>query len=136
MKITPKTIAETVFHLYRSATGAEEQRLAARAVAGFIVRKNLEHLLPKVGAELERLENKVAGIVEAEAVTAFPVSDSEHGKIKKFLAAELKIGAEKLALAFREDKDILGGFTVRTEELLIDRSINTRLYQLKEKLQV
>ncbi|MBI5742456.1 MAG: F0F1 ATP synthase subunit delta [Candidatus Niyogibacteria bacterium] len=134
MKITPKTIAETVFHLYRAAENDEARRLAVRAIAGLIVRKNLEHLLPRVGAELERLENKAAGIVEAEAVTAFPVSDSEHHKIKKFLAEELKIEAEKLMLAFREDKDILGGFIVKTEEALIDRSINQRLDKLKEKI--
>lgn len=134
MRITPRIIAETVFHLYRAAGSDEDRRLAVRAVAGLIARKDLEHLLPKTLVELDRLEKKTAGIVAAEAVTAFPLGAAEHGEIKKFIAGALKIEAEKLEMTFGEDKSILGGFIIKTEDVLIDRSINQKLDKLKEKI--
>jgi F-type H+-transporting ATPase subunit delta len=88
-------------------------------------------LLPTVAAEFEQLRSAAEGVVEVEAISAFPLSESQLREIsqglKKRLGRELRITA-------RVDPTLIGGVVVRAGDLVIDGSARGRLRDLATQL--
>jgi len=72
-------------------------------------------------------ENKVKG----EVISAIPLSDDQMNAIKTHV--EGLIG-KNLLLQEKVDKQLLGGFVVRVQDMVIDNSIRAQLEKLRERL--
>lgn len=92
-----------------------EQRLHGQA----------EEILNDISKEYARVHN----IVEAEARTAFPLSDS----LKKEFIERVKhsTGAKYVILHEEIDKSLLGGAVISAPEMELDLSLKTKLAKLK-----
>jgi F-type H+-transporting ATPase subunit delta len=74
---------------------------------------------------------KYRNTVEAELVSAVELSVEQAGKIQEGIES---ITGKKLRLEKRLDPDIIGGFIVKFEDVVIDNSIRYQLAKLHEKL--
>ncbi len=86
-----------------------------------------------VAADFRRLYNQRAGIVEATATSAAPLSEDEVRTLRDRIAAIAGSGRQ-VELQLAVDPSLLGGVTVRLGDTLIDGSVRGRLERLRSQL--
>lgn len=84
-------------------------------------------LLPEIAALFEILKAEAESSIDAEMVSAFPVSDAQQEKI----AASLKqrLGRE-VTLKCTTDESLIGGAIIRAGDMVIDGSVRGKLDKL------
>lgn len=87
--------------------------------------------LCEIFGEFGQMYNNKMGILEAEAITAEPLSQ----KLRDELIAKLtKTTGKKVSLTQKTDKSLIGGIIVRYGNTEIDGSVKTRLEKLKTQI--
>lgn len=87
--------------------------------------------LEEIFGEFSKMYNNKMGILEAEAVTAEPLS----AELREALIAKLeKTTGKKVTLTQKTDKSLIGGIVVRYGNTEIDGSVKTRLEKLKAQI--
>lgn len=87
--------------------------------------------ITEIFGEFRKMYNDKMGILEAEAVTAEPLS----AELKEALIAKLsKTTGRKVSLTEKTDKSLIGGIIVRYGNTEIDGSVRTRLEKLKAQI--
>jgi len=95
-------------------------------------RRRLGHA-GRVAADFRRLYNRRAGIVEAIATSAAPLSDDEVRILRERIGAIAGHGRQ-VQLQLEVDPSLLGGITVQLGDTLIDGSVRGRLERLRGQL--
>ncbi len=103
----------------------------AMNLAHLLVAKKRLRIVPSLVAEYRRLVNAAHGVVEADVITAIPITDDESERIGKDLAA---ITGKMVMLGAKVDHEIMGGLVVRLGDKLMDGSVRTRLQELRRRL--
>jgi F-type H+-transporting ATPase subunit delta len=88
-------------------------------------------LLPDMVAAFNSMMLKYHNTVEAELVSAVELSADQADKIQKSIES---MTGKKLRMEKRLDPEIIGGFVVKVEDVVIDNSIRYQLAKLHEKL--
>jgi len=88
-------------------------------------------LLPLVAQALQGLIDHEQGIERATVTTAIPVDDAVMDAIRKRLQ---EITGKEVEITTEVSPSILGGFSARVGDRLIDGSTRTRLRQLKAEM--
>lgn len=96
-----------------------------------VMRRRRVEVLPQIAREFRRLYNRQAGIVEARAVSALELNDSERAALQSRLET---MTGKKVELETSVDPSILGGIQVRIGDTLYDGSVRGRLERLRSKL--
>jgi len=125
----PKVSLERKRDLLRPALGGITPK--AMNLAYLLITKKRLRMVPSLVAEYRRLVYAHKGMVEADVVTAIPITDREEERIGRDLAA---ITGKTVMLAATVDPDIMGGLVVRLGDKLMDGSVRTRLQELRRKL--
>jgi F-type H+-transporting ATPase subunit delta len=89
-------------------------------------------ILPDIGAQFKQLLDEHRREMDAEAVSAVPLTDAQTTALKAQLQAET---GYTVRLQTRVDESLLGGLTVRVGDRLFDGSIASQLRRLEEQLQ-
>jgi F-type H+-transporting ATPase subunit delta len=105
--------------------------LLQRLVALLLQRDRIE-LLPLIAKAYVRRWNTQKGIVEAEAVSARALDETEARAIAA--AAARAVGGKEVELRRRVDPDLMGGLLLRMEGRIFDGSVRARLRALREQL--
>lgn len=71
---------------------------------------------------------------EAKIFTAMTVSSKIKDKIKKTAADFLKKNPEKIKTIFEIDKNLIGGFKIKSGDYLIDGSVKSILLKLRKNM--
>lgn len=103
----------------------------AMNLAHLLVAKKRLRIVPSLVAEYRRLVNAAQGVVEADVITAIPITDQEAERIGKDLAG---ITGKTVMLGAKVDHEIMGGLVVRLGDKLMDGSVRTRLQELRRRL--
>ena len=85
---------------------------------------SLSVILDEFAREIERRQ----GIVEANVVSAFPLTEAQQKNLVDTLS---KKTGNSVRLDLQIDKSLLGGMVVTVGSRMIDDSLKTRLFQLK-----
>jgi F-type H+-transporting ATPase subunit delta len=85
----------------------------------------------EIAAHYELSRAEAEGSVEAEAISALPLTDEQQKVIAAALTRRLGRNVE---LVCKVDKDLLGGAIIRTGDLVIDGSAASRLTQLAKAM--
>jgi len=96
-----------------------------------LARKKRLLILPDAIEAFNSMMLEYRNTVEAELVSAVELSDEQAGTIQEGIES---ITGKKLRLEKRLDPDIIGGFIVKVEDVVIDNSIRYQLAKLHEKL--
>jgi F-type H+-transporting ATPase subunit delta len=104
---------------------------AALNLARLLVARNRLRMMPSLVAEYRRLVHEHKGLVEADVVTAVPITEGEEARIGRDLAV---ITGKTVMLGVEVDPQIMGGLVVRVGDKLIDGSVRTRLQELRRSL--
>jgi len=84
-------------------------------------------LLPEIATVYEHYRAEAEQTIEAEMVSAFPVSAAQQ---KKMTAALVKRLGSKVNLAISVDQTLLGGAIIRAGDMIIDGSVQGKLSKL------
>lgn len=88
-------------------------------------------VLPEIAALYELHRAEAEGSVDAEVVSAFPLSDEQQAAmaagLKKRLGREVRINV-------KTDESVLGGAVIRVGDMVIDGSIRGRLERMASSL--
>ncbi|MCK9581878.1 MAG: ATP synthase F1 subunit delta [Methanoregula sp.] len=131
MKITTKQYAQSLYEVVFKAEDGALKVVIKNFVQLLAARNNLGKA-DEIVREFGKIWNRERGIVEGELVSAHKLNDEIvallHGSIAPLL------GAKELKLENKIDKDIMGGFVVHMEDVVIDGSLKRQLQTLKSKL--
>ena len=103
----------------------------AMNLAHLLVAKKRLSIVPSLVTEYRRLVNAAQGVVEADVITAIPITGEEAERIGKDLAG---ITGKTVMLGATVDHEIMGGLVVRLGDKLMDGSVRTRLQELRRSL--
>ncbi|NOX88843.1 MAG: ATP synthase F1 subunit delta [Calditrichaeota bacterium] len=87
--------------------------------------------LPAIATQFRDMMLKYQNIVEGELISAVPLDREQSDLINKYL--EKMIG-KTIRLEQKIQPEIIGGFVVRVQDMVIDSSIRLQLNKLREKL--
>ena len=104
--------------------------LLERLVALLVEKRRIE-LLPLISRAYTRLWNAARGIVEAEAVSAFPMEPAASHALS---AAVGSVIGKQVELREQVDPSLVGGLLLRMEGRVYDGSVRARLRALRERL--
>ncbi len=88
--------------------------------------------LPEILDALVAIWNKEAGEVPVEVESARNLTAEMRQAIESYLLE--KTGAKKILLTEKVSPEILGGFVVRYEDKIVDASLKTAVWDLKESM--
>ncbi len=88
-------------------------------------------LFPLILEHFHILMNDSLGIQKFEAIIAKPLSKEEQDKITKRLE---KLFSSKIEINFTEDRDILAGIIIKTDNRMFDASLKTKLTDFNESV--
>jgi len=112
------------------AFGKELQTLSLNFL-DLLTEKRRLNLLPEVLEAFKFFlldhENKLEG----EVVSAIKLSSDQIGKIRSHVE---ELTGKKLVLEERIDTQLIGGFVVKVQDIVIDNSIRSHLERLRERL--
>jgi len=126
---TPAVAIGEKLALIREALGSVDG--SVRNLVMILAERHSVRLFPEIEKEYHRLYNESRNILEAEAVSAVPLSDSQLLSIKEKL--EKKTG-KKVAVANTVDRSILSGVILRYMGIQLDGSLRARLSQIEKSL--
>ncbi len=84
-------------------------------------------LLPEIAIVYEHYRAEAEQTIEAEMVSAFPVTEAQQEKITAALVTRL---GSKVSLDVSVDKTLLGGAIIRAGDMIIDGSVQGKLNKL------
>lgn len=112
-------------------THLKDQDKVIDRFAEILKENNDLHLLDEIEREFAVFERSQKNIVEAEVISARPLSSSEEENLIKELN---KFAGSKVEIRKKVDEGLIGGVVVRLGDQLIDGSVKRELKDLKEKL--
>lgn len=114
-----------------TASGAK----AGSTVENFIllvIEKNRASFLRSMAMAYLKLYREAFGIASVEIVTAIELGDDEISGIMDVVKRQL--GGKTMEQTVRVDADLIGGFTVNVDGMVLDASIKNELKKLRLKL--
>lgn len=130
-KISIKQVAEAIYSSAKNKSGAELERALANSVE-FLARKNLISKAPEILSHLEHISDAEQQILRAKVLSKMPLSKTAADKVETLLKSRYK--TKKPALEWKEDKTLIGGIRIETEDEVLDMSLKNKLNQLQNYL--
>lgn len=120
--------AEILYALTEGQNANEIPKILKTYLA-FLSRKKALGKIKKILDKFEIIESEKKGIVNAQLISANPLTTSEKSEIKNVLLDELKI--KEVILNERIDEELIAGWKIKTENYLIDGSTRGKLNKLQ-----
>lgn len=128
MKFSPRKYAKALVEALDSKE-ADEKGVIKNFLLVLQKRRNLK-LLPKIQSAFEEEWNKKHGIVHMEVT--YPSKFPEA--LKQLEESLAKALGKKVSLKEKPSSNIIGGYLIRVNDMLIDGSLDGQLNQLRHKL--
>jgi F-type H+-transporting ATPase subunit delta len=99
-------------------------------VLGFLLEKNRENLVSEIIEAMLEYKRKEEGILVASVRSAAVLDEAQKG----LLCSALEQASRKSVEAeFRVDPSLIGGVTVRMDDIVYDGSVSHQLHELRER---
>lgn len=107
----------------------QSPKIAVKELAGFILENRLHGQIEDILLAIRDEYARSHGFVEAEAASAYPLSDGLKAELMERVKAAT--GAKRVRLNESIDKSVLGGVIVESPGMKLDLSLKTKLARLK-----
>jgi len=104
---------------------------AAKNLIGLLAENGRLTVLPEITAMYEAYRAEAEKTVQAEVISAFPVTSAQQTSIKK--ALKKRLGRE-VELVCKTDNSLVGGAIIRAGDMVIDGSVTAQLEKLTHAL--
>jgi len=132
MKITIKQYAQSLYETISQMESGGDIKAAIKNFVKILATRNELGKASDITHEFTKIWNKEQGIVEGELVSARELSEEIKTLLNGQIVKLLKI--KEIRLESIVDQDILGGFVVKMDDMVIDGSIKHQLINLKNKI--
>lgn len=96
-----------------------------------VIDKRREGILPEIEPEYVRLANEWRGVVPVIVTSAVPLDEDSVRALKRKLDS---FTGKNTDLELHEDRDLIGGLTIRIGDRVIDGSVRGYLASLREQM--
>lgn len=127
----PDVPPEQLARLVIEVGGGSDMPEAARNVVHVLARNDRLLTLPDISVQFDELRAQAQSRIEAELISAMPVSDVQRQQI--VAALEKRLG-RRVTLTVSVQEDLLGGAVIRAGDLSIDGSARGKLDKLADAL--
>ncbi len=103
----------------------------ARALVALLVENRRLDLLPEITAQFEQYRAEAEKVVQADVVSAFPLSGDQEASIAA--ALKRRLGRE-VSIKSSTDETMIGGVVIRAGDMVIDGSVTGHLDRLASAL--
>jgi len=103
----------------------------ARNFLGVLIENGRLAMLPSIAELYASYRAEEEKVVEAEMISAFPVSTEQQQKIAAALKARLGL---EVSLNCKTDQSMIGGAVIRAGDMVIDGSVTGHLYRFANAL--
>lgn len=86
--------------------------------------------------EFEGIYLAKKNLLKAEITSSYPLSKISIAKIKKFISSFFSHKINLITLSYKINKDLIGGFQIKTEDNLIDASTQNLLKKLNQWMEI
>ncbi len=97
----------------------------------FVNKKNRENILFDIAKRFNEIRNVQLNRVETEIVSTIELSDEQKDSLQNQLH---KFSGKEIVPTFKTDASLIGGFTVRMNDTVIDASVKQQLNKLRKSL--
>lgn len=104
-----------------------------KSFLALLSKKNRENLLEDVCKGFIQLYNQHEGIIQVKVTTAYDLSSSQIGDLRKALATST---GKKVEMNLIVDREIIGGIIVLIDDTVIDGSVKHKIRKLKKQFAV
>lgn len=126
----PKVEQDTLTRLILEVCGEQLNELGKNFIKVLVTNKRLG-ILPEIAVLYNELRADAEKTVEAEVISAFPLTDAQQGTLIEGLKKRL---GRDVTLVSKVDENLLGGAIVRAGDLVIDGSVSGQLSKLETSL--
>jgi len=126
----PKVEQETLTRLMLEVCGDQLNELGKNFIKVLVANKRLS-FLPEIAVLYNDLRADAEKTVEAEVISAFPLTDAQQSNLIEGLKKRL---GREVTLVSKVDENLLGGAIVRAGDLVIDGSVQGQLSKLATTL--
>jgi F-type H+-transporting ATPase subunit delta len=96
-----------------------------------LIDRRRQNMLALIQREFSRLANIERNIVEAKVISALSLTSSQEEKLKQVIA---KCTGKNVQLLAEVNSDLIGGVKLQIGDRVMDGSISTALYKMREEL--
>ena len=104
---------------------------AGKNLLRLVAENNRAHNLDGIALKVKELYHEHLGLVEAIATTAVPITAELE---KEILTKVATLTDKKVTLVNKVDPEIIGGFTIRLDDIQLNASVAHQLNTLKQNL--
>ena len=97
----------------------------------FVNSKNRENILLDIAKRFNEIRNIKLNRVEAEIVSSINFSDEQKSRVQNQLEEYSK---KEIIPKFKTDESLIGGFTIKMNDTVIDASVKQQLRKLRKSL--
>ncbi|MGD9384942.1 MAG: F0F1 ATP synthase subunit delta [Thioalkalispiraceae bacterium] len=126
----PKIEQETLSRLMLEICGDQLNEVGKNFIKVLVANKRL-NVLPEIAVLYNELRADAEKTVEAEVISAFPLTDAQQNSLIEGLKKRL---GREVSLVSKVDENLLGGAIVRAGDLVIDGSASGQLSKLETML--
>lgn len=117
--------------LLLTASGAKQGGCFDKFIL-LVIKHNRENFMREIALAYEKIYREANKIALVDIITASKLSDEQVSKIIEVVEKQLK--DKKLETNVSVDPDLLGGFIVKVDSMVLDTSIKNELKKLRLKL--
>jgi len=126
----PRISGEQLLGLMQSLLGEKFGEEGLNLVHLLIQNKRLD-LAPLIAEQYEALRTEHEGVADVDVVAAMPLTKEQLNKLEAALTRRL---GSKVRLHAHIDESLIGGFLIRTGDMVIDGSVRDKLSRLSSAL--
>ena len=126
----PKIDLDTLTRLMIEVCGDQLNDMGTNFIKVLVENKRL-NVLPEIAVLYNELRADAEKTVEAEVISAFPLTEAQQGTLIEGLKKRL---GRDVSLVSKVDENLLGGAIVRAGDLVIDGSVSGQLSKLETML--
>ena len=133
MKYTSKQYAKALWEVLEKKSPEKRTAVLGNFIKLLKKQKQMKKL-DFIIQELEKIYLMKNNLLKAEITAPYPPSKASVGRIKKFAASFYKHQPDKILLEQKIDKNLIGGFQIKSGDFLIDASVKNILSKLNKTL--
>lgn len=135
MKYTSKQYAQALWEILEEKP-LKERKMILNSFIRLLKKQKDFKKISFIEKEFERIHLTKNNLLKAETITPYLLSGAAINKIRKFISSFFNHKINLIILDSKINKNLIGGFQIKTQDILIDASIQSFLKKLNQWMKI